>query len=233
VLFRSWIRRRIQRFYFGNLCPEAVILVSGKMDGYLRVTREKAYVATYKKECRVNFETELGTHKVKFGALSALAWKKWAGVAIIPDDLNRLVRRKKLSLEILRAFMRDENPEIRKTVLKLLPRLRKAPGLAETVGEMLNDTDPVICAAALNLCPKIKAGLLHDKVVPLLKHAAHEVRQAASRYFTSFPHPETTAVLATVMPDEQDTRVYKQMKKALRACRKANRSEDSNPYSWR
>lgn len=234
VVLKKGFFSEIKRRYCGNICPEASIMVSDKMDRYLHISREDAFVAVYKKEGRVDFQTELGENKVKFQVLSLLAWKKWAGVAIIPHDLQRLVREKKLSLDILRVFMRDENPEIRKTVLKLLPRLRKTPDLTKTVGEMFDDPAPAICAAALDVCPKIKAGLLHEKVIPLLQHAAKEVRLAAVRYIASFPQAEAALALKSLMPNEQDDHAYKQMEKALQACQKKTiQSDDSNPYAWR
>ena len=233
ITFAKGIGHETRRLYFGKLCPEAGILVSSRMDGYLRIRRETACLAVYGKNGRVNFNTELGKRKVQFGVLSTLAWKKWAGVRITPDDLHRLLRRGKLSLEMLRIFMRDENPRIRKAVVKLLPLCHHAIGLTETVGEMLEDTDPTICAAALNICPKVKAGMLHDKVIPLLKNAANEVRHAAAKYFTSFPQGQTVGVLVSIMPEEQDIHVYRQMEKALRACKKSGPQDNSNPYTWR
>ncbi|MDY6913669.1 MAG: HEAT repeat domain-containing protein, partial [Planctomycetota bacterium] len=223
----SFLVSRRQKGYRGQLLEGVAILISKLMDNCFCFERDDAGVATYNNNVMTAIRTDQGSKKLRLGAISMLAVKSWAGVAVTEKDLWRAVKGKKVSLELLRVFLEDVNPALRITALELLKKVKKDSNAAVAATERFQDADAAVRAAALNVCNHLRAGELHEKVIPLLRDDDNRVRGAAVAYLARFPSSSAVQDLQVALQTEEDRIVCNQIDKALKACEKAI----ANPYT--
>jgi hypothetical protein len=217
----GFFARSVRKGYRGQLLDEKALVISKRRDDFLIVSRLEAQGAKYHPRQGTGWiQTDMGVRKFQFGPLSAVVFKRWAGLSPTEADLKRAARKGHAPADVLAIYMKDPSVTLRIAALRCAGGLKKQP-LPPAALECLTDADAEVRATAMAACRAAKADGLQPQAVDMLRDPAPAVRKAAAEYLTRFPAASAAETLHGLVQLEEDGAARGQMAKALKACDKA------------
>ena len=213
----------------GQLMPDKAILVARLLHDCHCIDRDAARGFTYKSNGRTAPKLGGGNVLIRFGPISAISWRLWAGIELRPDDLRAAAKARKLSPELVMAILRQAGPESRALAVAAIPAIRRLDGAKprDLLLVALDDEAPNVRAAAIGASASLAVDDFRERLLPMLKDSHAEIRRATAAYLCACPSADTLGALDQAAATEQDPAIRKQIKRAIGKCRKLV----ANPYA--
>ena len=200
----------------GILSSDTAIMVSRGLDDCFTIAKQDASDATFSPNGVVAARAERDSMVLSVTPLSMFALKAWCGKPLQAADVQFAAEQKALTVLIIRTCLACEDADVRAASVAALATVSEE-GAASLAGTCVNDSSPVVQAAALRVCAQLKVTAPGARAVGLLWHPDPNVRISAASYLSAVPQPSGVAALERAMACEGTAPVIKAMKCAARA----------------
>ncbi|RPI08586.1 MAG: HEAT repeat domain-containing protein, partial [Acidobacteriales bacterium] len=161
--------------YRGVLSADAAIMVSLGLDDCVILTRQDANEATFSPNGVVAVQVERDSLVVAVTPLSMFVLKAWCGRPVDAADVRFAAEQRALTVPMIRTCLASEDPGVRAASVAALATVSEE-GAASLAGMCVDDSSPMVQAAALRVCAQLKVTAAGAKAIGLLWHPDPNVR---------------------------------------------------------
>jgi HEAT repeat protein len=200
--------------YKGVLSADTAILVSVGLDDCVTLSRQDANEAAFSPNGVVAVQAERDSMVLSVAPLSMFRLKAWCGKPVDAADIQFAAEQRALTVPVVRACLASEDAGVRAASVTALATLSDE-GAASLAGMCVDDSSPVVQAAALRACAQLKVVDAGAKAIGLLWHPDPSVRISAASFLSAVPQPSSVAALRRAMASEATAPVIKALRYAV------------------
>ncbi|MBN1506062.1 MAG: HEAT repeat domain-containing protein [Sedimentisphaerales bacterium] len=201
--------------YKGVLSADMAIMVSLGLDDCVALTRQDANEAAFSPNGIVAVQAERDLVELSVTPLSMFVLKAWCGKPVDAADVRFAAEQKALTLPMIRTCLASEDPGVRAASVTALATVSEE-GAASLAGMCMDDSSPIVQAAALRVCAQLKVAAAGAKAIDLLWHPDPNVRISAASFLSAVPEPRSMVALEEAIACEATAPAMKALKYAAR-----------------
>jgi hypothetical protein len=201
--------------YKGVLSADMAILVSVGLDDCVTLTRQDTSEAAFSPNGVVAVRAERDPVVLSVSPLSMFMLKTWCGKPVDAADIQFAAEQRALTVPVIRACLASEDAGVRAASVTALATVPEE-GAASLASTCVEDSSPVVQAAALRVCAQLKVIDAGTKAMGLLWHPDPSVRISAASFLSAVPQPSSVPALRKAIALEATAPVIKALRYAVR-----------------